>query len=229
MAKVGIICAGERELAPFLPHIARLHVSKRAMLTLYEGEIDGTDVIALFCGVCKVNAAVAAQLLIDCRGVDVIINAGTCGGIDERLDVLDTVVCTEVMYHDMDNEILTGYHPWMPDEFFKADGRLLELARRAATTRDGKIYFGRMVTGESFIDIDGRDEIIAACAPLSVDMETAAIAHVCYVNGVPFIAVRTLTDTAKHSGEANFEKNCAEASSIAKDFVRALLERLRQE
>ena len=63
---------------------------------------------------------------------------------------------------------------------------------------------------------------------MTVDMETAGIAHVCYVNGIPFIAIRCVTDTAEHSGIGNFDENCAEASAIAKDITVALLREIRK-
>lgn len=79
--KIGILCAGDDELAPFLPLIKGCCVTEKAMLKFYTGRINGIDVAALFSGVCKVNAAIASQLLIDLFGVDAIINAGTAGGM----------------------------------------------------------------------------------------------------------------------------------------------------
>lgn len=79
--KIGILCAGDDELAPFLPLIKGCCVTEKAMLKFYTGRIHGIDVAALFSGVCKVNAAIASQLLIDLFGVDAIINAGTAGGM----------------------------------------------------------------------------------------------------------------------------------------------------
>lgn len=66
-----------------------------------------------------------------------------------------------------------------------------------------------------FIPDERREQIIRKFAPLSVDMETAAVAHVCYVNRIPFLAVRSITDTAAHSGIGAFEENCVAASGIA--------------
>ena len=83
-----------------------------------------------------------------------------------------------------------------------------------------------IATGEAFIADEGRADINSRLAPLAVDMESAAIAHVCYLNGVRFIAVRCITDTAKHSGVGTFEENCSRASEIAKDFVCAMLNEL---
>ena len=219
--KIGIICASENELAPFLDEFQEHSVVEKAMLKIHIGEIGAHDVVLLYCGVCKVNAAIAAQIVIDEFNVDAIINAGVAGGMDSRLGILDTVVSTEVAYHDVASGILTEYHPWMKSVFFAADENLLKIAKDVAERiqTKGKIYFGRMVTGEAFISDDGRQEIMDAFNPLSVDMETGSIAHVCYANSIPFLAIRSITDTADHSGSEFFEMNCKEASRIAKDFT----------
>lgn len=223
--KIGILCAGDRELAPFLPHLESDVLSEKAMLTFHEGMLCGLPAVLLFSGVCKVNAAVAAQLLIDHFKVDLIVNAGTCGGMAPSLDLFDTVISTECAYHDVSGNILTGFHPWMESIWFRSDAHLLALAKAAVSRMNSrhKILFGRTVTGEAFIEDDGRDRISEAFHPLSVDMETAAVAHVCHVNRLPFLAVRCITDTPAHRGSGEFEKNCEKSSAIAKDITLALI------
>lgn len=227
--RVGIICAGDREAAPFLEHIENKSISENAMLKIYEGSINGVDIVTLFSGVCKVNAAIAAQVLIDRYGVNTLINAGTAGGMNPKLQIFDAAISTETAYHDVAKDILTEFHPWMDTIFFPADAELLRLTHRALEKHrpEHDVYFGRMVTGEAFITDDGRQAINDAFAPLTVDMETASIAHVCYVNRIPFIAIRCVTDTADHSGTGYFEENCPKASAIAKDITLALLDELR--
>jgi len=178
--------------------------------------------------VCKVNAAIASQILIDTYHVDCIINAGVAGGMDRGLEIFDTVISTEAAHHDVDAGILTDFHPWMESVFFKADRELLELSRKAAEKlgHDHRIVWGRMVTGEAFIADEGRRQINERFAPLTVDMETAAIAQVCHANSVPFIAVRCITDTEDHSGVEHFEENCRKAATIARDVTVALLEEI---
>ena len=224
--KVGIVCAGDEELAPFLPVIENCKVVERAKLKFYEGRIHGVEAVVLFSGVCKVNAAIASQILIDIFGVGMIINSGTAGGMNTELMIFDTVISTEVCYHDVAQDILTEFHPWMKSVFFEADRRLVELSKTAdgKIKPAGRVFWGRMVTGESFITEEGRQKINEEFAPLTVDMETASIAHVCYANEIPFISIRCVTDTAMHSGIDNFEENCARASAIAKDITIALLE-----
>lgn len=229
--KIGIICGGDREIAPFLSSIENSKVTEKAMLKIYEGTLGGMQVAALFSGVCKVNAAIAAQILIDCYQVDAIINAGTAGGMNPSLQIFDTVISTEVAYHDVAPHILTGFHPWLKSIFFSADQKLLCLTKKISEKikTDGKILFGRMVTGEAFITDEGREEINRQYAPMTVDMESASIAHVCHVNKIPFLSIRTVTDTASHSGIEHFEENCTKAAQIAKDITTALLNEIADE
>lgn len=223
--KIGIICAGDREAAPFLPHIENCTITEKAMLKFHEGTVYGLNVVLLFSGVCKVNAAIATQILIDCFDVNTIINVGTCGGMTAELDVFDTVISAEVAYYDVDEKMLTDFHPWMKTAYFSVDQSLFKLAKNLITDslEDRKIVTGRMVTGEAFVADSLRDAIVEKYNPLSADMETGSVAHVCYVNHVPFIAIRTITDTPEHSGIENFEANCEKASEISKNVTMRLL------
>ena len=225
--KIGILCAGDDELAPFLPQIKEMKIIEKAMLRFYEGKLGGTDVVTLYSGVCKVNAAVATQILIDSFGVSAVINAGTAGAIDEKLNLFDVVIATDCCYHDVADDILTDFHPWMKSVFFDSSPYLLEKAKLAVKkTGLSNVFFGRMVTGEAFITDEGREQIIKKFAPLSVDMETAAVAHVCYVNNIPFLSVRAITDTAAHSGIDSFEENSAKASGIAAELTMEVIKEL---
>lgn len=226
--RVGIICAGAREVAPFLTIISECKTTEKAMLKFYEGKISDVEVVVLFSGVCKVNAAIATQILIDTYHVNVIINAGVAGGMSQELEIFDTVISTEVAYHDVASNILTEFHPWLETVFFKADQELLDMSKEAVNKfeENYKVFWGRMVTGEAFIADEGRQKINEQFAPLTVDMETASIAHVCYVNEIPFVAIRSITDTATHSGTGHFEENCEKAAIIAKDITVALLKEL---
>ena len=192
------------------------------MLKFYEGKINGVSITALYSGVGKVNAAVAAQILIDTYHVDAVINAGTAGGIHDKIKIFDSVISTQVAYHDMDDDILTEFHPWLSSVYFDADEKLLSTAKDAFKDRNS-VFFGKMVTGDKFIEDKMRTIIDEKYSPLSVDMETASIAHVCCVNKIPFIAIRTITDTASHDGADSFERNCEQASVISKNITLEFL------
>lgn len=130
---------------------------------------------------------------------------GVAGAIDTNLNILDTIISDEIIYHDVAQEILTEYHPWMQHPHFIAD-RDLRDGIILANADDKTVFTGKMVTGEAFIDQDGREEIIKNHAPSCVDMETASVAHVCYVNDVPFVSIRSISDTPHESGNDAVEK-----------------------
>lgn len=226
--KIGILCASDEELAPFLPCIEGDTVTERAKLCFHCGKIGGADVVAVFSGVCKVNAAIAAQLLIERFGAELVLNAGTAGGMAPSLELLDTVISTEVVYHDVSPFILTQFHPWMETEFFRADEKLLAASHRAAETLDParRVIWGRIATGEAFIDSEGRADVNRRYSPLCVDMESAGVAHVCYAFDVPFLSIRSLSDTADHRGVENFEANSRAASEASRDVTLAIIRQL---
>lgn len=226
--KVGIICASDTELEPFMAHLKNAKITEAAMLKFYEAAIAGVEVVAVYSGVCKVNAAIAAQLLISLFQVDVMINAGTAGGMDESVQLFDTIISEQTTYHDVADDILTDFHPWMPSVFFPADPGLLAAAREYSLALAFPVRFGTMVTGEQFIEDNNRNEISLKYRPLSVDMETAGIAHACYANCVAFIAIRTITDTAAHIGIENFEKNCEKASGISAEITLGFIAHLKK-
>ena len=121
MKKIGILCAGDTELAPFLEHMKGQQITEKAMLKFHTGTINHVNVSAVYSGVCKVNAAIAAQLLIDMFHVDLIINAGTAGGMKEGVQLFDTVISERVIYHDVADDILTDFHPWLKSNYFPAE------------------------------------------------------------------------------------------------------------
>ncbi len=217
----GLLCAGDDELAP-LAALSEIYEKKqKAMLTFYCGKLAGKDVVTLYSGAGKVNAALAAELLIESFGCGALINAGTAGGLFAR--PFDTVVCTECAFHDMDADILTDFHPWLPSVWMPSDKSLVAAAERVASRFASPVLFGRTVTGDKFIGEEEKQRLVKEFAPLCADMETAAAALVCRANGVPFLAVRTVTDLADGGGRESFEKNCKKASAAAAAFVKELL------
>jgi adenosylhomocysteine nucleosidase len=218
MMCIGIIGATENEIAPFISAMQSVFTEKHAMLDFHKGKYAGIDVVALFCGVGKVNAAIAAQILIGRYQVGRIIVVGVAGAISSELHIGDTVISSETAYHDVADEVLTQYHPWMKSTYFTADEDMVH-GISEASTGDQSVMVGRIVTGEAFIDQDGRKEIIEQYNPLCVDMETAGIAHVCYVNSIPFAAIRSISDTPHESGSNAFVKY---GKDVAEKSLRVL-------
>ncbi len=225
--RIGIICAVQQELEPFLDIIQNREEIEKSMLTFHKGVVNKTESIALYCGVCKTNAAIATQILIDTFQCDVIINSGTAGGIAPFVKLLDTVISTECGYWDVAQGFIKKFQSWIDEDIWKSDSRLLKTAKDMVKKQNlSNIHFGRMITGEQFIEDENRTEIKETFSPLSVDMETASIAHTCFVNNVPFISVRTITDTEQQSGLSNFAENLVKASARSCKVVEQLIKEI---
>jgi len=225
--KLGIIGPSETEIQPLLDRLEGIETQRLALLDCHQGTYKGKDIVALFSGVCKVNAAIACQTLIHHYQVSHVILVGVAGGIDPRLKIGDCVLGTSYGYHDVHDGILTDYHPYLDQAYFLSHtcfDRAMDHV--CSQERSYPVYKGRMVTGEAFIDQEGRQEIIDHHNPLCVDMETTSVAHVCYAQGIPFMAIRSITDTQEQSGVDTFEDHVDMASLRAVDLLDDLLDHL---
>ncbi len=226
--KIGIIGPTETEVNPFIDCLENVNITEHALLKFHSGFYKAIEVVVLYSGVCKVNSAIAAQILIDKFEISHLILSGVAGGIDKNLKIGDTVLGTSFGYHDVDKGILTEYHPWMKDQYFyptdEFDNHLASIINDKKY--EGTIYKGKIVTGEAFISAEGRNKIIKEHDPLCVDMETTSIAHVCYANKMPFFAIRTMTDTEEYCGNNTFEENLEMAALKSISVMKDLLDKM---
>lgn len=225
--KIGLLCAMKSEIGQLLPHLHITAETKAAKTTVYEGNIDGLAVAAVATGICKVNAGITAQMLIDRFHVTHILMVGVAGGMDPRLGIHAVVFSERLAQHDVDPDMLR--HRPCPDAgWFPGDEYLLSVCREL-DARKAFLYpafFGDMVSGEQFIADAGRAEIMEKWHPLCVDMESAAAAHACFTNDTPFLAIRAISDTAEESGMSAFEANEISAADAAASAACAVLQAL---
>jgi adenosylhomocysteine nucleosidase len=153
---LGIIGAMDEEVARLKEMIDGLQVTDKCGMSFYKGQIEGTDVVVVKCGVGKVNAAMCTQSLIDMYEVSAIINTGIAGSLDADIDIGDIVLATDTVEHDMDVSAL-GYEPGViPDtelSVFKTSDELLKIAQDSvdAANIGVKVFTGRVVSGDQFI------------------------------------------------------------------------------
>lgn len=159
-----------------------------------KGRVGENEVIVAKSGIGKVSAAVGAVEMIRRFSPDCIINSGVGGGIDPEVKVMDIVVSTSVVYHDVwcGPNNAYGQVEGMPP-VFPCDAGLIE---RFKAEKMPALY-GMICCGDKFISEPGELKCIKAEFPegLAVDMESAAIAHVAYLYGCPFVAIRIISDT----------------------------------
>lgn len=221
--KIGIMCATQQELEPLLERLENKRTEERLMRSFITGEYAGLTVTAVIGGVGKVNGAVTAQELITAFGAEKIIFTGLAGGLDDTLKIGDVIIGAEILHHDLDMKIMENdQFPGMPTDFFRGDPELLELCRGLGDN----LRFGRIVTGEKFITAKERDAIIEAFHPQCVDMESAAVAQVCWFFRTPLLVIRALSDNADEEVEGAYSENGRWTSVSAAGVLFRLLEAL---
>lgn len=160
------------------------------------GKIGSIQIILIQCGIGKVNAAMCSTLLIDRFHPDLVISTGVAGGIDSCLDVMDVVVSNQTVYHDMwcgPGEVWGAVQGLA--ERFDSDKEVVEVALSLKT--DVQIRKGLICSGDIFVTKSEDKDRIKSLFPeaLAVDMESCAIAQVCYLRKVPFVSFRIISDT----------------------------------
>lgn len=213
--KIGIIVAMDKELKQ-LQEVFR-----------------NSDVLVQKCGIGKVNAALGAQRMINEFHPDCIISSGCAGGNGDDVNVQDIIVSKELCYHDVycgkaiDDSTVYGQVQGLPARY-QADPELLRKAL-CIQTSDIKLHQGLIVTGDWFVDSKEKMREIIGHFPeaKAVDMESCAIAQTCYINKVPFISFRVISDIPLRDTDAsqyhNFWDTVAEHSfQTTRAFVESL-------
>ena len=223
MDTIGIIGAMPSELADIRNTLKDAEVKHISGFDFYINEVAGKKVINACCGIAKVNAALCAQVLIDNFKPDAVINAGIAGGMDSSIKVCDIVVSNEVLPHDLDLHFLKDYPPYCG--IFKADKNLIDTAVNICTKQGVKSFVGRIVSGEAFItDTAVKNGIKDKFDPFAVDMESAAVGHCAYLNEVPFVSVRCISDNADDEGAMSFDEFEKIAARRVADVVLEMVE-----
>ena len=224
---IGIIGAMSIEVEGLLEKMNIDDIVTIGGMVFYTGEIAGKKAVAARCGVGKVHAAMCAQTMITSFPVTAVLNLGVAGAIDNVLNIGDVVISEDLVHHDMTTGTAggpVGQVPGLDVLAFTADDKLAKSAIYAYNAvfegSTGKVHHGRIATGDQFIDIAERKQWISEnFRALCVEMEGAAIGQVCYLNKIPFVAIRAISDKADGSAEMDFLEFVAQAAENSSKIV----------
>lgn len=232
MNKIGIIGAMELEVAELKSKMELRNVVDKAGMKFHEGILNGKDVVVVQCGIGKVNAGICVQILADLFAVDAVINTGVAGSLRAEINIGDIVVSTDACEHDMDVSALgyePGIIPQMETSFFKADRKLAEEAITVCREVNPEInvYEGRVVSGDQFIsDNTVKDRLIQQFDGSCAEMEGAAIAHAAFLNRIPYVVLRAISDKADGSAHMDYPEFERAAAAHCAKLVEHLAARL---
>ena len=230
MNNVGIIVAMQEEFDEILKIMKNIKKIEIYDIIFFKGIIENTNVIVVKSGVGKVNAARTTQILIDKLEVEYIINVGSAGALNPTLNIGDIVIADKLIQHDFDItafEHEKGYITGVGD-YICCDNKLVNKLIIAANNAENKTYniiTGTIASGDIFCtEIKMKEKIYSKFNAQCVEMEGAAIAQVCYLDKIPFVVLRSISDSPNGNNAIIFDeflklasKRCA---NILKDFLK---------
>ncbi len=232
MSRIGIIGAMDEEVDILKNEMKIQEIKKIATMDFYIGSIGNKEVVLVKCGIGKVNASICTQILISVFNVEMIINTGVAGAVKDNLDILDIVISKDVQQHDFDVRgfgYKIGEIPRMDKSIFPADKNLIKKALGASkkVLLNNKAVEGRIVSGDVFVsDAKLKENLLKNFDASCTEMEGAAIGHTSYVNNIPFVIIRAMSDKADGSAHNNFNEFVQKAANYSKDIVKIMLSKI---
>ena len=208
----GIIGAMEEEVAKLKSDMTEVIQSTKAGMNFLKGKLYGKDVVVVRSGIGKVNAAICTQILIDDYKISRVINTGVAGGLYKELEVGDIVISSDALHHDFD---VTGFGykegiiPRMGTSIFVADKALAKKAKEICeeVNPDIKCFIGRVVSGDQFVSTNEKKTwLVEKFNGYCTEMEGSGIAHTAFLNNIPFIIIRAISDKADGSAKVDYSE-----------------------
>lgn len=228
---VGIIGAMEVEVSKLKEMLQDTETKNKAGMTFVSGSLNGRPVVVVRSGIGKVNASICAQILADEYKVNYIINTGVAGSLHNEINIGDIVLSKDALQHDMDATgfgYAVGVIPQMEKSIFEADERLIQIAEKCIKEdiTDINAFVGRVVSGDQFISDKGKKKwIVDNFQGYCTEMEGAAIAQAAYLNNIPFLIIRAISDKADDSATEDYPTFEAKA---AQHCVKLLCEMVKE-
>ncbi|WP_102348097.1 5'-methylthioadenosine/adenosylhomocysteine nucleosidase [Bacillus sp. Marseille-P3661] len=229
---VGIIGPMAEEIEILHSHMEVEETEDIAGMTFYKGTLKGQNIVLVQSGIGKVNATMAAQLLVSHFNVDKLINSGIAGAIHPDVNLGDIVISTDTVQHDMD-ETAKGYEPGiiprMDIGYFNADEELIALAEEAAKNlpEGTNVFKGRIATGDQFIASAEKSEwILNTFNAYVVEMEGGAVGQVAHLNEIPYLVIRSASDDAGEEAVMKWEDFKQMAVNNSSSIIENMLENM---
>ena len=229
---IGIIGAMDLEVEKLIDAMTDREVVEYGKRKFYVGKLSGVKTVLARCGVGKVNAGITVQMMVDKFGIGAIINTGVAGSLNEKIDIGDIVLATGAVYHDVE-AVAFGYKPGQVPQMdvfeFPTDEKLVSLAEEAChkVNPDVKTFRGRVASGDQFIaSKDVKKRIKEQFDPMCVEMEGCAMAHAAYLNEIPCLIIRAISDKADDSAEMDYPTFEAKAAVHSAKMVLEMFKSL---
>ena len=232
MKIIGIIGAMEEEVAILKQKMSEVTVLEKAGMEFFKGILGGQQVVIVRSGIGKVNAGICTQILADVFQVNAVINTGIAGSLKAEINIGDIVLSTDTMQHDVDAREFgyeIGQVPRMDTKIFPADKTLRAIALKVChqVNPEIQVFEGRVASGDQFVaDKETKEKIIANTQAYCTEMEGAAIGQAAYLNGIPYLVIRAISDKADDSAHVDYPTFEREAIRHTVNLVENMMQAL---
>ena len=221
MKTIGIIFAQREELEAFLKKVELGNKNQIQEVVFYECSLPEVDCVLVESGVGKVNAARITQLLMDSYPVSTILNVGVAGSVSKEVGIEEIVIGDKMIQYDFDISAFDHEVGYIPDigTYIETDRELLAIARRVSTKK--KVHVGNIASGDTFLtDAKKGEELSQNFNALCVEMEGAAVAQVCFLAKIPFMIIRTISDSPQEEeNQKTYDEFLSSSSEVAANFL----------
>lgn len=224
---IGIIGAMQMEIDGLRAKVKDPECRVYSGVEFVKGSIEGTEVVLAVCGMGKVSAAICAQTMILEYKVDALITTGVAGNLSEKLGIKSLAIASDVVQHDMDLSPI-GYKRGELGDIhvvnMPCDRELVAHVEKCAKELGLNYQIGTIATGDQFISSpEQKDFIVGNFQAIAAEMESGSIGQVCYVNKVPFVIIRAISDDADGSAPDDFPAFARDAAEISINIVLGVL------
>ncbi len=232
MKRIGVIFAMKEELDELLKRMRLEREYSIFDLTFYECSFKNLECVLVESGIGKVNAARCTQILIDNMQVDYVFNIGVAGGISDKLNVGDIVIGDKLIQHDFDLTAFNHNKGYIPNvgDYINSDDYLISLATSSIGDKGYNVLLGTIASGDIFCTEKWMSEKIHnKFNALCVEMEGASIAQVCFLNHVPFLVIRSISDTPNGNNKVTYDEFLKTSSANVAEFLKMIIDKLNEE
>lgn len=229
---IGIIGAMEEEVELLKEKMTDTVIIEKAGMKFVKGTLKGQTAVVVRSGIGKVNAGICTQILADEFQVEAVINTGIAGSLKAEINIGDIVLSTDTMQHDVDAREFgypLGQIPRMETLTFLADEKLRKLAKEVCeeVNPDIQVFEGRVASGDQFVaDKETKEKIIENTQAYCTEMEGAAIGQAAYLNKIPYLVIRAISDKADDSVHVDYPTFERQAIRHTVNLVSSMMERL---
>lgn len=226
---IGFIAAMDEEVDAIKNIMKNTEEIKYLEFILYCGIINNKKCILVKSGIGKVNAAIITQILIDKYDVKQIINIGTAGSCNDNIKCGDIIIGQYLIQHDFDITAFGHKKGYIPNvgEKIESNKELIQKCNNIIKKQTEEKYIakiGTIVSGDIFCtSIKMKEGIYKNFEADCIEMEGAAVAQVCYLNKIPFIVIRSISDTPNEENEKMFYENLKMSTERCADFIKKIL------